>query len=51
MRRLSTTAYRAAEITSQVDKSNQYGAQLAKTQGHVNGFVGGEGKLNQSWNH
>ena len=50
MRRLSTTAHRSAEMASQIDKSNQYGVQLAKTQRHVNGFVGGEGRLNQSWN-
>ena len=50
VRRLSTTAYKAAEMASQVDKSNQYGVQLAKAQGHVNGFVGGEGKLDESWN-
>ena len=43
VRRLSTTAYKAAAMASQVDKSNQYGVQLAKAQGHVNGFVGGEG--------
>lgn len=43
MRRLTTTACKAAEVASKVDMSNQYGVQLAKTQGHVNGFVGGEG--------
>lgn len=48
MRRLSTTAYRGAEMASQVDKSNQYRVQLAKAQGHVNGFVGGEAnKINR----
>ena len=50
VRRLFTTAHKAAEIASQVDKSNQYGVQLAKAQGHVNGFVGGEGNLDGSWN-
>ena len=49
MRRLSSTAYKASEMASQVDKSNQYGVQIAKAQGHVNGFVGGEGKLDNSW--
>ena len=43
VRRLSTTAYKAAEVASKVDMSNQYGVQLAKAQGHVSGFVGGEG--------
>lgn len=42
VRRLTTTAHKAAEIASKVDMSNQYGVQLAKAQGHVNGFVGGE---------
>ena len=40
-RTLTTTAYRAAEIASKVDMANHYGVQLAKTQGHVNGLVGG----------
>ncbi|KAL8704664.1 MAG: hypothetical protein Q9201_002198 [Fulgogasparrea decipioides] len=43
LRRLATTAYRAAEVASKVDASNQYGVQLAKAQGHVNGFVGAIG--------
>ncbi len=43
VRRLTTTAYKAAEVASKVDMANQYGVQLAKAQGHVNGFVGGEG--------
>ena len=42
VRTLSTTALKAAELSSKVDMSNQYGVQLAKAQGHVNGFVGGE---------
>ena len=42
LRRLATTAYRAAEVASQADMSNQYGVQLAKAQGYVNGFVGGK---------
>lgn len=41
LRRFATTAYRAAEIASKVDAANQYRVQLAKAQGHVNGFVGG----------
>lgn len=45
VRRLTTTAYKAAEIASKVAISNQYGVQLARAQGHVNGFVGGEGKF------
>lgn len=43
VRRLTTTAYKAAEVASKADMSNRYGIQLAKAQGHVNGFVGGEG--------
>lgn len=43
VRRLTTTAYKAAEVASKAELSNQYGVQLAKAQGHVNGFVGGEG--------
>lgn len=43
VRRLNTTAYKAAGLASKADMSNQYGVQLAKAQGHVNGFVGGEG--------
>ncbi|KAL8674862.1 MAG: hypothetical protein Q9168_000748 [Polycauliona sp. 1 TL-2023] len=43
VRRFATTAYRAAELATKVDSSNQYGVQLAKAQGHVNGFVGAIG--------
>ena len=43
VRRFTTTALKAAEVASKADMSNQYGVQLAKAQGHVNGFVGGEG--------
>ena len=42
VRKLSSTAQKAAEVASKVDLSNQYGVHLAKVQGHVNGFVGGE---------
>ena len=45
IRRYVTTAYRSAELASKVDMANSYGAQLAKVQGHVNGFVGGEGEI------
>ena len=48
LRRLTTTAYRAAEAASQVDMSNQYGVQLAKAQGYVNGFVGGK-RTSKHW--
>jgi len=41
VRRFTITAYRAAEYASNIDMANQYGVQLAKAQGHVNGFVGG----------
>ena len=42
VRRLTSTAHKAAEVALKVDMSNQYGVHLAKVQGHVNGFVGGE---------
>ncbi|KAI4163676.1 MAG: hypothetical protein LQ342_002710 [Letrouitia transgressa] len=43
IRRIATTSYRSAELASKVEASNQYGVQLAKAQGHVNGFVGAIG--------
>ncbi|CAD6584075.1 MAG: Cysteine synthase 1 [Alectoria sarmentosa] len=43
VRKLTTTAYKAAEVAFKVDMSNQYGVRLAKAQGHVNGFVGAIG--------
>ncbi|CAF9915292.1 Cysteine synthase 1 [Imshaugia aleurites] len=43
VRRLTTTAVNSAEVASKADISNQYGVQLAKAQGHVNGFVGAIG--------
>ncbi|KAL8656423.1 MAG: hypothetical protein Q9210_000282 [Variospora velana] len=43
LRRFAATAYRAAEVASGVDAANPYGVQLAKAQGHVNGFVGAIG--------
>ena len=46
VRKLSSTAHKAAEVASKVDMSNQYGVHLARAQGHVNGFVGGELSLN-----
>ena len=46
IRKFATTAYRAAEVASKVDASNQYGVQLARAQGHVNGFVGGMSDVN-----
>ena len=42
LRKLSFTAYQAAEVASKVDMSNPYVIQLAKAQRHVNGFVGGQ---------
>ena len=51
VRKLTTSAYKAAEVASRVDKANQYGVQLAKAQGHVNGFVGGEGSLKLHHEH
>ena len=50
-RRLTATAYKAAEIASQTYMSNRYGVQLAKAQGHVNGFLGGEGTYGGPWSH
>lgn len=41
VRRFTTTVCRAAELASHVDAANQYSVQLAKVQGHVEGFVGG----------
>lgn len=41
VRRFTTTACRAAELASHVDAANRYRVQLAKVQGHVEGFVGG----------
>lgn len=41
VRRFTSTACRAAELASRVDASNQYAVQVAKVQGHVEGFVGG----------
>ncbi|KAL8858625.1 MAG: hypothetical protein Q9178_004919 [Gyalolechia marmorata] len=43
LRNFATTAYRSAELASKVDTSNHYRVQLAKAQGHVNGFVGAIG--------
>ncbi|KAL8921577.1 MAG: hypothetical protein Q9172_003976 [Xanthocarpia lactea] len=43
LRNFATTAYRTAELASKVDTSNHYRVQLAKAQGHVNGFVGAIG--------
>lgn len=42
VRRFATTTYRAAETVSQMESGNQYGIQVSKAQGHVNGFVGGK---------
>ncbi|KAI4263057.1 MAG: hypothetical protein L6R42_001777 [Xanthoria sp. 1 TBL-2021] len=43
VRKFATAAHRAAELATKVDTSNQYRVQLAKAQGHVNGFVGAIG--------
>ena len=48
MRRLSATAYKAAEMASPLEMSKQYVVQLARAQGHVNGFIGGESTLDES---
>ena len=50
VRRLTSTVCKAAEVASRVDRSNHYGIHLAKAQGHVNGFVGGEDNIDESWN-
>ena len=42
MRKLTTTVSKAVNVASKLDMSNQYVVQLAKAQGYVNGFVGGE---------
>lgn len=41
LRTFFTSARRAAELSTKIDMANQYGVNLAKAQGHVNGFVGG----------
>ncbi|KAL8865658.1 MAG: hypothetical protein Q9198_009219, partial [Flavoplaca austrocitrina] len=43
VRKFATTAWRAAELATNVDAANQYRVQLAEAQGHVNGFVGAIG--------
>ncbi|KAL9012649.1 MAG: hypothetical protein Q9173_002597 [Seirophora scorigena] len=43
VRRFATTAFHAAEVASGIEAANRYGVQLAKAQGHVNGFVGAIG--------
>ncbi|KAI4133804.1 MAG: hypothetical protein LQ347_002060 [Umbilicaria vellea] len=43
IRRFTTTACRAAETVSQMESGNQYGIQVSKAQGHVNGLVGAIG--------
>lgn len=45
VRTFASTAHRAAELSTKVDASNHYRVQLAKAQGHVNGFVGGIRRL------
>ncbi len=41
LRRLTFTAYKAAQLATRIDMADQYGVQVAKAQGPVNGFVGG----------
>lgn len=41
IRRFTMTALRAAELSNRIDGANQYGVQLAKAQGCVDGLVGG----------
>lgn len=41
IRHFTTTARKAAEVASKIDMANQYGVNVAKAQGHVDGFVGG----------
>ncbi|KAI4097435.1 MAG: hypothetical protein LQ339_006753 [Xanthoria mediterranea] len=43
VRTFASTAHRAAELSTKLDASNHYRVQLAKAQGHVNGFVGAIG--------
>ncbi|KAI4238974.1 MAG: hypothetical protein LQ349_000706 [Xanthoria aureola] len=43
VRTFASTAHRAAELSTKVDASNHYRVQLARAQGHVNGFVGAIG--------
>lgn len=48
IRRFTTTACRAAETVSQMESGNQYGIQVSKAQGHVNGLVGGKLQIYRS---
>lgn len=41
LRQFTSTAYKAAQLATKIDMANQYGVQVAKAQGPVNGFVGG----------
>lgn len=41
LRQFTFTAYRAAQLATKIDMANQYGVQVAKAQGPVDGFVGG----------
>ena len=41
VRRFTTTAARAAETLAQMEGPNQYGIQVSRAQGQVNGLVGG----------
>lgn len=43
LRRFTFTAYRAAQLATKIDMANQYGVQVAKAQGPVDGFVGAIG--------
>lgn len=48
VRRFTTTAHRAAHLSSEVNIANEYRIKLAQAQGHVNGLVGGMNPVNSS---
>lgn len=47
IRRFTTTVCRLTETLAQMEGPNQYGIQVSKAQGFVNGFVGGRQQLPQ----
>lgn len=45
IRKFRTTAYKAAEVASQVHVANPYGVRVSMAQRNVDGFVGGVSSL------
>ncbi len=48
VRQFTRAAYRSAEILAQMEGPNQYGIQVSKAQGVVNGLVGGKDEFLQA---